>query len=209
MPLISSVDRGAIIGFSPLLAQKSRIAAIPGVGATSLVRSGNGFLTETHDRDGNLVDRARSGYVYPVEVNSYADLDVHSAFVSEDIAARFAGLRDDTVMLGETSARVRRLTPGATLTFESGVTVTIAGWVASWKMLPPEPAAQGPAATVVLHKYLPPPKMPPPVPAQELLIKVQLISELSNAPPPLLPLAVLPSRLQFIKLPLTHPPPYP
>ncbi len=103
------------------------IAAIPGVGATSLVRSGNGFLVETRDRDGNLVDRARDGYVYPVEVNAYTDLDVHAAFVSEDIASRFAGLRDDTVMLGETSARVRRLTPGATLTFSGGYTVTVAG----------------------------------------------------------------------------------
>ena len=103
------------------------IAAIPGVGATSLVRSGNGFLVETRDRDGNVVDAARGGYVYPVEVNAYADLDVHAAFVPDEIAARFAGLRDDTVMLGETSARVRRLTPGATLTFAGGETVTVAG----------------------------------------------------------------------------------
>jgi hypothetical protein len=103
------------------------IASIPGVGATSLVRSGNGFLVETRDRDGNVVDSADRGYVYPVEVNAYANLAVHSAFVSDDIASRFAGLRDDTVMLGETSARVRRLTPGATLTFASGETVTVAG----------------------------------------------------------------------------------
>ena len=103
------------------------IEAVGGVGAVSLVRSGNGFLTETNDAQGALVDRAPAGYVYPVEVNAYDDPGLHSTFVPNDIAARFAALRDDTVMLGATSARLRGLTPGGTLTFESGITVTVAG----------------------------------------------------------------------------------
>jgi hypothetical protein len=105
------------------------IAAIDGVRAASLVRSGNGFLVETRDGTGDPVDRAPQDYVYPVEVHAYADLAIHAEFVPDDIAARLVALRDDTIMLGASSARIRNLGPGGTLTFQSGETVTVAGIV--------------------------------------------------------------------------------
>jgi hypothetical protein len=105
------------------------VAGLDRVGAASLVRSGNGFLVETRDEAGNLVDRAPQDHVYPVEIHAYADLAMHARFVPGDVAERFAALRDDTVMLGATSARLRELGPGGSLTFRSGETVTVAGIV--------------------------------------------------------------------------------
>jgi hypothetical protein len=105
------------------------VRAIPGVEDYSLVRSGNGFLVETSDHAGRVVDRAREGFVYPVEVNAYPDLDAQARFTPTAIAALLRGLDDDSVLLGATSARIRRLGVGATLTFDTGLTVEVAGIV--------------------------------------------------------------------------------
>ncbi|HEX9643449.1 MAG TPA: M15 family metallopeptidase [Acidimicrobiia bacterium] len=104
--------------------------ALPGVAALSPVRVGNGFLVETRDAAGGIVDEAPETYVIPVEVHVLDDPVAHARFVPPDIAALVRGLGPDEVLLGETSARIRRLGTGATLTFRSRVTVTVAGVVA-------------------------------------------------------------------------------
>jgi hypothetical protein len=106
------------------------VIALPGVAALSPVRVGNGFLVETRDAGGGVVDEAPEDYVIPVEVHVLDDPVAHARFVPPDIAALVRRLEPDEVLLGETSARIRRLGTGAALTFQSGVTVTVAGVVA-------------------------------------------------------------------------------
>jgi len=104
------------------------LAAIPGVGTVSMVRVGDTRIVETAKADGTIVDQPSDGFVIPVEVHAFEG-DAHAEFVPAPVAATFADLADDEVMLGSTSAALRRLTAGDTITFAGGLVVTVAGIV--------------------------------------------------------------------------------
>jgi hypothetical protein len=107
-------------GFADLL------AGVPGVSQVSMVRVGDAWLSRTAQADGTIVDEPGGGYVIPVEVHA-VDAAAHSAFVPREAFDLVAGLEDDEVLLGSTSARLRRLGPGDAITFAGGPTVTVAG----------------------------------------------------------------------------------
>lgn len=102
------------------------LAAIPGVGTVSLVRVGDAKVTKTTAASGNVIQEPTGGFVIPVEVHAFDPL-AHGRFLPDDLAARFAGMKSDQVMLGSTSARLRGLRIGDSLTFQGGVEVTVAG----------------------------------------------------------------------------------
>jgi hypothetical protein len=102
------------------------LAGIPGVSQVSMVRVGDAWLSQTARADGTIVDEPGGGYVIPVEVHA-VDAAAHAAFVPEDSADLVATLQDDEVLLGSTSARLRRLARGDLITFAGGPTVIVAG----------------------------------------------------------------------------------
>lgn len=104
------------------------LASLDGVGTVSMVRVGDTRMVETAKADGTIVDQPTGGFVIPAEVHAF-DGDSHAEFVPSAVAATFAELADDEIMLGTTSAALRRLTTGDTVTFSGGLTATIAGIV--------------------------------------------------------------------------------
>jgi hypothetical protein len=111
-----------VAGFSAALAD------IEGVGTVSMVRVGDTRIVETATADGSIVDQPAGGFVIPAEVHAF-DGAAHSEFVPASVAPTFAELADDEIMLGSTSAVLRRLTAGDTVTFSSGFVATVAGIV--------------------------------------------------------------------------------
>lgn len=105
-----------------------QLSALPGVEAVSLVRVGDGALTATARADGTPVDSPTDGFVIPVEIHAFA-ADVHAGFLPEPQASILRAMGPDEVMLGSTSARLRRLEPGDEITFDNGITTTVAGIV--------------------------------------------------------------------------------
>ncbi|MFQ5968534.1 MAG: M15 family metallopeptidase [Acidimicrobiia bacterium] len=98
---------------------------VSGVDVVSVVWVGNAHVVETMTEDGTVVDRAPEGFVIPVELQGIDPVS-HAEFVPPQVAALLAGLADDEVALGRSSARLRRLGLGATLTLEDGTSVTVA-----------------------------------------------------------------------------------
>lgn len=104
------------------------LAELPGVEVVSVVRIGNAAVVETRDGSGNVVDRTRRGFVIPVELQAI-DPTGHAEFVPPEIAVRLDSLLPDQVILGESSARLRRLGPGATVVLEDGTELEVAAVV--------------------------------------------------------------------------------
>jgi len=104
------------------------LGAITGVGTVSMVRVGDARIVETARADGTVVDRPTDGFVIPVEVHA-VDATAHAAFLPPVEAEILSALEDDEVMLGSTSASLRRLGPGDTIIFAGGLRVTVAGIV--------------------------------------------------------------------------------
>ena len=99
---------------------------VPGVSRVSMVRVGDAWLSQTARADGTVIDEPGGGFVIPVEVHA-VDAAAHSQFVPDEVADLMAGLADDEVVLGSTSARLRGLAPGDTITFAGAGTATVTG----------------------------------------------------------------------------------
>ena len=107
----------------------SELRLTPGVNVVSEVWVGNAHVVETRSAAGDIVDDTAPGFVLPLELHAI-DPVAHSGFAPADVADAFAGLAGDEVLLGATSARLRRLGRGATVTLEGGEVLTVAGVVA-------------------------------------------------------------------------------
>ncbi|HEX3828256.1 MAG TPA: M15 family metallopeptidase [Sporichthyaceae bacterium] len=95
-------------------------SAVPVVGATV-------WLTGSRSATGAPVDTVPAGEGIPLDVRA-ADLIAYAALVPDADRATFTGLGPDEVLLGATSARLRRLGPGGSLTL-AGRTLHVAGVV--------------------------------------------------------------------------------
>lgn len=109
-------------GFADLL------AAVPGVSKVSMVRVGDAAVAETARADGTVVDQPGGGYVIPVEIHAVVG-PAHAQFVPGPEADVLGSLGQDEVLLGSTSAAIRRLGVGDSITFSDGRMVTVAGIV--------------------------------------------------------------------------------
>jgi hypothetical protein len=92
---------------------------VPGVRAVTVVRGGMLVLVGSVDADGRPVDRPRPGTTVPVEAIGF-DPATYPALLPASARAAFAGLRPGEVLLGATSARLRRLGPGGRLRVAPG-----------------------------------------------------------------------------------------
>lgn len=105
-----------------------RVAALPGVNAVTVVRSDLVHLSATYRASGDLVDRPGEGYVIPIEVMAF-DSATYPAFLPKGEGDTLAGLGEEQVALGATSAELRRLGPGAVLELEDGSQLSVAAVV--------------------------------------------------------------------------------
>jgi hypothetical protein len=103
------------------------VAGLPAVASTVPVVGATVWLTGSHDASGRAVDTFTGGRAVPIDLRA-ADLAGYASFVPAADRATFAGLGAGEVLLGSTSARLRRLGPGATITLD-GRTLRVAGVV--------------------------------------------------------------------------------
>ena len=104
------------------------LAVVPGVGTVSMVRVGDAKVVKTSAASGNVIQEPTGGFVIPVEVHAFDRL-AHGRFLPDDLAATFASMGSNEVMLGATSAKIRGLRVGESLTFQGGIEVSVAGIV--------------------------------------------------------------------------------
>lgn len=103
-------------------------SAAHGVDGVTVLRAGGVALSRSVDAEGNVVDEPARGMVIPLDALAF-DPTTYSAFVPASDRSTFAGLGVDEVLLGESSASVRRLDVGASLMLADGRTVRVAGVV--------------------------------------------------------------------------------
>lgn len=102
-------------------------AAVPGVRFTAVMRGGNLDLLASTDADGQTVDTVADGWAIPIEAVA-VDPTALAAVAPAADQATVAALAAGQALLGATSAALRRIGPGGTLTFRTGV-VTVAAVV--------------------------------------------------------------------------------
>ena len=112
-----------------------RAAATPELGTTVVVAGDTRWMSASHDADGQVVDRPQSPYTIPIDAFS-VDPRAYAPFIPDRYRDEVMGaLGEGTAVLGESSAKLRRLGIGGSLTFgdrtiEVGAVVPddVAGW---------------------------------------------------------------------------------
>ncbi len=128
----------------------------PGVSAASVVAAGTVDLVASHGPDGAVVDAPAPGWAIPLEAVAI-DPATHTAVVGGPDLVAVAGLGPGQALLGTTSAALRRLGPGGSLTLAGGTTVTVVGVVGDTAIGGAELAvdrATGAALGVSADRYL-------------------------------------------------------
>lgn len=101
------------------------VEAIDGVDEATVVSVGISDLVATRDGAGEPVDSAPSGFAYPLETFEI-DPDTYGAFLPDGPAEMLAGMGPGEVILGASSARLRRVGIGDELEFANGVVTRVA-----------------------------------------------------------------------------------
>jgi hypothetical protein len=105
-----------------------RVGTLPGVAGTTVVRGDLVDLVATADANGAPVDAAPPGMRIPLD--SFAvDPGSYAPFASGADRGALARLQPGEAILGETSARLRRLGPGGVLELANGARVVVAAVV--------------------------------------------------------------------------------
>ncbi len=105
-----------------------RLAALRGVSAVTGVRSDLAHLMETRDANGGVVDRPPDDWVIPIEVMAF-DPTSYPALLPKQASNEFQMLGPGEVILGSTSAQIRRLGAGGSLTMEDGTSLVVSAVV--------------------------------------------------------------------------------
>ncbi|MFQ5554583.1 MAG: M15 family metallopeptidase [Acidimicrobiia bacterium] len=84
----------------------------------TIVSAGIGDLISSHDASGRVIDTAPDGFAFPLEVFA-VDRTTYAAFLPDAEAEVVSDLGFLRVVLSESSARVRRLGEGGSLTFRT------------------------------------------------------------------------------------------
>ena len=113
----------------------ARVATMPALGTSVVVAGDTRWMTSSHDADGRTVDRPSRPFEIPIDAFS-VDPDAYAPFIPEASRADVTdALRAGTAVLGESSAKLRHLTVGGSLTFDRGtvqvgavVPDPVAGW---------------------------------------------------------------------------------
>ncbi len=100
------------------------VGSLPGMGRTVVVASDNAWMDRSYSAQGEVVDDPPAGYRIPLEVAA-VNAREYAPFLPPADRSVIVALADGQGVLGESSARLRRLGPGAVLRF-GHVRVTIA-----------------------------------------------------------------------------------
>lgn len=90
-----------------------------GIGAVTIVHAGVDWLHASFDADGSLLDRPQPPLAIPLEVAAVDPAD-YASFVPPDERDLVLALGPRDVLLPETSAEIRRASPGAALRLDAG-----------------------------------------------------------------------------------------
>jgi len=104
------------------------VAHMQGLATVTTVRGQSVDLVRTNDPAGRTVDAPAPGWAIPLDAMAF-DPATYPAFVPSEARPLFTGLRPGQAILGATSARVRRLGPGATMQLADGHRFTVAAVV--------------------------------------------------------------------------------
>ena len=104
------------------------VADLEGVSAVTAVHGDLIHLTGSTGSDGQQIDTAPEGFTIPMELSAF-DPATYTAFVPQQDSTTFSNLGPGQVILGSTSADLRQLGPGGTLTLEDGSTLAVAAVV--------------------------------------------------------------------------------
>lgn len=96
-----------------------RLAALPGVGAVTTVRAGTANLIAATRASGQPLDRFAPGWSVPLDAFA-VDPRTYAAMLPPAASAAMRHLRPGSVVLGRTSARVRRAEVGDSLRLAGG-----------------------------------------------------------------------------------------
>jgi hypothetical protein len=102
------------------------VAALATVDKIAVVASDTIWMTSSSDAEGNLVDEPPSPYMIPIDAAAI-DPRPYARFLPPETRAIVGNLADGQAILGQTSARLRHLGPGAVIRFQGGTSVTIIG----------------------------------------------------------------------------------
>ena len=105
-----------------------RVRRLPQVDAVTVVHGGLVELAASTDARGRTVDDLEPGFVVPLDAIA-VDPQTYAAFLPTSARPQFATMERGFALLGATSARLRKLGAGATLTLADGTALTVAGVV--------------------------------------------------------------------------------
>ncbi|MEP6758351.1 MAG: M15 family metallopeptidase [Actinomycetota bacterium] len=113
----------------------AQAAATPALGTTVIVSGDTRWMTSSHDAGGKIVDRPTPPFAIPIDAFA-VDPTTYAPFVpNADRQEVLDALRAGTAVLGTSSAQMRHLSVGGSLTFDQGtvevgaiVPDPVAGW---------------------------------------------------------------------------------
>ena len=99
---------------------RQKMERLAGLDEAVVVAGDTLWLRKTEDADGRVVDQPTSPFAFPIDVFAVRARD-YAPFVGASVRARIVrALSAGKAVLGEHSARLRRLGPGGKLTFRKG-----------------------------------------------------------------------------------------
>jgi D-alanyl-D-alanine carboxypeptidase-like protein len=99
---------------------RQKMDRLAGLDEAVVVAGDTLWLRKTQDADGRVVDEPKSPFAFPIDAFAVQAND-YAPFVGTSVRARIVrALSAGKAVLGEHSARLRRLGPGGTLTFRTG-----------------------------------------------------------------------------------------
>ncbi len=102
------------------------IGEVPGVEALAVIQSGQLRLVASEDSAGTPVDELAEGFVIQIDARAYESLATAARFVPE-LSEALGDLGPNDVLLSESSAAIRRLDVGSTITFAGPGDETVEG----------------------------------------------------------------------------------
>jgi len=103
---------------------RTRIGSADGITRDVVVAGDTLWMTESRDADGSVVDRPPAPYGIPIDAFAVDPNEYRPFLPAEERDAVVRALRDGEAVLGESSARLRRIGVGGTMSF-GGVTVRV------------------------------------------------------------------------------------
>ena len=130
LPVTSPAEPGTFLAWTPgglPNGFRARLAALEGVRRAVVVKSDVVWLTRSLSSAGEVVDDPPSGLAIPLEVAAVHPVE-YEPFVTPAERGVLADLANGFGILGESSARLRGLGPGAVLEFGDATVEVVAVW---------------------------------------------------------------------------------